>query len=146
VSASFEESCARFSKFLSDNGYSPRIVWITPEDVLFTGRPLLYVKLPTPPRNSEQARMRFDVAMKEQSGVSFRAFCQTDYSTLCTVWVPADESERERAMCSKTDLKMSAAIGESRFRGEEVRSRFRWCYLSLRHKGEQLQKDQLFWG
>lgn len=92
MSASFEESCARFSEFLADNGYAHAPVWITPKDVLLGGQRLLYVKLPIPEGNQKRARTLFDTAMKEQSGVSFKTVCETDGATLCTVWVPADDS------------------------------------------------------
>jgi hypothetical protein len=146
MSASFEESCARFSEFLADNGYAHAPVWITPKDVLLGGQRLLYVKLPIPEGNQKRARTLFDTAMKEQSGVSFKTVCETDGATLCTVWVPADDSERERAMCSKTDLKMSLSPCESRVRGKEVRSGLLWRYLQLHYRKSQTLKDQLFWG
>jgi hypothetical protein len=146
MSASFEESCARFREFLANNGYAHEAVWITPKDVLLSGRRLVYVRLPIPGGNREHARALFDTAMKEQSGVSFKTVCETDYATLCTVWVPADDSERQHAMCSKADLKMSAATSEGRVRGKEVRSGFLWRYLQLRYRKNQALKDQLFWG
>ena len=83
--------------------------------------------------------------MKDQSGVSFKTVCETEHATLCAVCVPADSSERQYAMCSQKDPKMSAAIGESRVRGKEIRSSFLWWYLRLRHWKNQSLKDQLFW-
>jgi hypothetical protein len=146
MSASFEESCARFRTFLASSGYARELVWITPNDVLCSRERLLYVKLPIPKSNHEHARAHFDAAMKEQSGVSFKVVRETDYAALCTVWVPADNSERQYAMCSKTDLKMSAATGERRVRGKEIRSGFLWKYLQLRYRKDQAFKDQIFWG
>jgi hypothetical protein len=146
MSASFEESCARFCEFLAANGYTRELAWITPQDVLLSGTRLLYVRVPIPNSNQEHARALFDAAMKEQSGVSFKTVCETDYATLCTVWVPTDDSEGQNAMCSKTDLKMSAAIGESRVRGKQVRSGFLWRYLQFRYRKNQVHKGQLFWG
>ena len=84
--------------------------------------------------------------MKEHSGVSFHAVCETDHRTLCTVWVPRDEDERQRAMCSKTDLKTTVPVDASRVRGREVRSRLVWWYLQLRYRGTKTNKEFLFWG
>jgi hypothetical protein len=146
VSASFEESCARFREFLAGNGYSRDFVWITAEDVLLSTRGLLYVKLPNPDHARYDARSRFETAMKEQCGVSFKAVCESDHKTFCTVWAPNDDSEGERAMCSKADLKMSVPVGVSRVPGKEVRNRLLWWWLRLRHRGNQTGKDHLFWG
>jgi hypothetical protein len=146
VNASFEESCVRFREFLAGNGYSSEFARITSEDVLVGGRPLLYVKLPNPDRARDDARARFEEAMKKESGVSFKAVCETDHRTLCTVWAPRDDSEREYAMCSKTDLKMSVPAGASRMRGKEVQSRLLWFYLQLRYRANRAGKDLLFWG
>ena len=96
MSASFEESCGRFCEFLIRNGYPGEIVWITSDDLLVTGRRLFYVRLPNPDRGRVDARARFEEAAKKQSGVSFRAMFETDHRSLCTVWVPIDDSERER--------------------------------------------------
>jgi hypothetical protein len=114
MSLSFEESCSRYRDFIAENGYPRDLVWITQKDVLLSGKRFLYVRLPIPESNREHARALFDAAMKEQSGVSFRKVCETEHATLCSVWVPADGSERQYAMCSQKDLKMSAANGESR--------------------------------
>jgi hypothetical protein len=146
MSASFEESCVRFREFLVQNGYAHEPAWITPNDVLLGGRRLLFVKLPLPSSNRERARVVFETAMKEQSGVSFSTVCETDRATLCTVWSPADESERQYAMSSKTDLKMSAKAGEGRFRGKEVKSGFFWWFLRLWYRKNEGLKDQLFQG
>jgi len=117
-----------------------------PEDVLLSGQRLLYVKLPIPNSNGECARTLFEAAMKGHSGVTFKAVCETDHATLCAVWVPTDDSERQYAMCSKTDLKMSAATGNSKIRGKDVRSGLLWRFLQLRYRKNQSLKDQLFWG
>jgi hypothetical protein len=144
VSASFEDSCASFRDLLAGNGYPHEFVWIASEDVLRGRRRLLYVKLPIPDRRDD-ACARFEAAMKEQSGVTFKAVCETDHRTLCAVWVPSNGSERQYSMCSKTDLKMSVPVGKSRVQGKEVRSRLLWWCLRLLYR-KQTGKDNLFWG
>lgn len=39
---SFSEACRRFSVFLQQNGYPERLRWVTQQDVVWTGRELLY--------------------------------------------------------------------------------------------------------
>lgn len=146
VSSSFEESCLQFCEFLARHDYPNMIVWISPEDILMTDRRFLYVRLPVPNTNQRRASDAFEAAMQRQAGVWFSTVCDAGEVTCCKVWVPFDESERERAMCSKTELKMSASSGESRLRGKGVRNSFLWLYLRLRYRGQQGLKDQLFWG
>jgi hypothetical protein len=146
MNGSFEESYVRFRGFLAENGYSREPVWITRKDVLLSERRLLYVKIPLPNSNREHARVIFETAMNRYSGVSFSAVCETDHSTLCTAWAPADESDRQYAMCPKTGLKMSARTVESRVRTKEVRSSLFWWYLQFRYRKNEALKDPLFWG
>jgi len=146
ATSSFEEECSRFRQFLSADGYPDQIIWVTPEDVLVAGVRRFYVKLPVPAKNLEYARELFERATRQQSGVSFSTVCETRESTCCNVWVPGDDDERQRAMCSKTDLKLSVAAAGSRAVGKEIRNRFLWWYLRLRHRKEQAGKENLFWG
>jgi hypothetical protein len=146
VIASFEDFCARFREFLAGNGYSGELAWITSEDALFVGPRSLYVKVPDPDRSQEEARTRFEEAMREHTGVSFKVVCEIAQRTLCTVWVPSDDSERQHAMCSKTELKISAPAENSSLKGREVRSRLFWWYLQMRYRGHQDGKEFLFWG
>jgi hypothetical protein len=145
VASTFEEACARFSRFLSNNAYSDALVWVTPQDILFTDRRLLYVKLPVPKTNLKRVRELFDAAMKEQSGISFSTVCKLDEATCCRAWVPANEDERERAMCPR-DLKLSAHLEGSRLAGKAVRSALLWWYLRLRYRKLQTGSDDVFWG
>jgi hypothetical protein len=145
VSSTFEEACIRYGQFLSSNGYRRQILWVTSRDVLVTDRRLFYVRAPVPAHNLERVRELFDTAMREQSGVSFSTVCETEHATCCRVWVPADDEERQRAMCPP-ELKMRASTAESRIRGKEVRSRLLWWYLSLRYGMRQKNIQPLFWG
>jgi hypothetical protein len=146
TTSSFDEECTRFRQFLSAHGYPDQIIWVTPEDVLIAGARRFYVKLPVPAKNLEHARELFETAVKQQSGVSFSTVCEIHDSTCCNVWVPSDDDERQRAMCSKTALKMSVATASSRATGREIRNRFLWWYLGLRHRKEQARKVNYFWG
>jgi hypothetical protein len=145
VETTFEQSCARFSSFLKNNGYPDELIWITPQDILFTNRRLLYVKFPIPRRNLEQVHALFDKAMKEQSGISFSTACELDRFTCCKAWVPANDDERMRAMCSR-DVKLSAATGNSRMPGKAVRSDLVWRYLRMRYKQSSESIENFFWG
>ncbi len=97
VTATFEEASARFRKFLADNGYPDKLVWVTPQDVLFTRSRRLYIKVPVTDHNLRGVRELFEAAMKAQSGISFSTVCKLGDATCCRAWVPANEDERQRA-------------------------------------------------
>jgi hypothetical protein len=105
----------------------------------------MYVRTPIPDRNLNAVRDLFDTAMKGQLGISFSTVCIIDSATCCKAWVPADEDERQRAMCSR-DLKLSAAIGTSLLPGKPVRSQLLWWYLRFRYRKQQAGIDDVFWG
>lgn len=42
MSTTFDESLARFQQFLETNGFPGKVVWITPNDLIVTGK-LVYV-------------------------------------------------------------------------------------------------------
>jgi hypothetical protein len=142
MTSTFEESCARFRKFLGGNGYPVDLIWIAPPDLL-AGDRLFYVRLPVPDINVQRVRECFENAMEQQSGIVFTTVCELGSATCCRVWVPADEDERERAMCPR-DLKLCAQSGNSRIRGQGVRSRFKWEYLRFRHRDQQALISDFF--
>src|SRR5580692_10663860 len=135
MTLTFDESCLRFRKFLGDNGYPADLIWITPQELL-AGDRLLYVRLPVPDVNVQRVREVFENAMEQHSGIVFTTVCELDSATCCRAWVPADDDERGRAMCPR-DLKISALKGNSRIRGQGVRSRLKWEYLRFRHRERQ---------
>jgi hypothetical protein len=144
MTSTFEESCARFQKFLGSNGYPADLIWVTAQDLL-AGDRLLYVRLPVPDVNVQRVREVFENAMEQQSGIVFTTVCELDSATCCRAWVPADDDERERAMCPR-DLKISALTGNSRICGQGVRSRFKREYLRFRHRDRQALMSDFFAG
>jgi hypothetical protein len=145
VAFTFEKACARYGRFLNENGHSSALLWVTSQDILFTDRRLLYVKLPLPESNLKLVRELFDTAMAQQSGISFSTVCRLDEATCCRAWAPANEEEASRAMCPR-DLKMSAHAESSRFVGEAVRNRLRWRYLHIRYPQREASIGDFFWG
>jgi hypothetical protein len=145
VASTFEEACGRYVDFLARNDYPSKLLWVTSEDILFTDHRLIYVRVPVPDRNLNAVRSLFDTATKEQLGISFSTVCIMGSVTCCKAWVPADEDERQRAMCPK-DLKLSAATGISLLPGKPVRSRLLWWYVRVRYRKQQAGINDVFWG
>src|SRR5882724_13643360 len=75
VSGNFDESLALFRQFLENHGYPQEIVWLTPNDVIATGRRLVYIRIPVPRENERLVRELYKSGMSEGRGVLFETVC-----------------------------------------------------------------------
>ena len=143
VFETFDEAVVRFQKFLTQQSRPSKLVWLEPRDILLSGTRVVYVKLPTPGGREKQARKLYDYGLTQGRGVLFNGVFEIEGATCCSVWVPADDAEAQSALLPP-ELKLSIARGDFRLVGEVVRSRIRWLFLRLRHRGKQRLKHQLF--
>lgn len=143
MSQSFQEAVAEFRRFLAQNGYQQEVVWVKPDDVILTGGPLLYVRVPAPRSNEEPARQLFECGIARQKGVLFGTLCEIDGATCSYAWVPKDEAESQKALMP-TGLKMSVHSEDSRVQGKAVLNSLHWSYLRLKYRKKQESKKQLF--
>lgn len=139
----FDNAENQFRDFLSENGSSPQLMWVTPDDVLLTGRKLIYIKKPVPTSNRSLARELFETGMAQQLGVLFATLCNFEGATCCYVWIPVDRSESQYALMP-TALKMSAHTGDSRMAGKLISSQTYWRCLQILNRNKQALKGQLF--
>jgi len=140
---SFDESVAKYKRFLEENGYPSHVVWVMPEDVLVSSGPVIYVRVPVSESNEEFVRHLFDLGISQEKGVLFDTVCDGDGITFSYAWVPRDGAEAEESMMPK-GLKLSAKTGASRVRGRAVKSRLQWAYLQMKNRRHQTMKEQLF--
>jgi len=140
---SFDESVTKYKQFLEEHGYSRDVVWVKPDDVLVSGGPVIYVKVPVSRSNEESVRTLFDLGMSQERGVLFDTLCDGDGITFSYAWVPRDDAEAEEYLMPK-GLKLSAKTGASRIPGKAVGSHLRWSYLQLKYRGQQSRKEQMF--
>ena len=143
MSASFEDSFAEFRQFLSANGYADQVIWLTPDDVILTGRRLVYLRVQSARTNEESARRLFQLGISKQTGVLWGALCEREGATYAYVWVPRDEREAETHLMAE-GLKMSVRAESSRLQAKPIRNPFHWRYLRFRYRKEQKFKEQLF--
>jgi hypothetical protein len=139
----FDQTVGQFRIFLEKNGYSREIAWIEPDDLLLSGKRLVYIKAPLPARNEEKARHSFESGMSTQIGVWFREICEAGGITFCHAWAPQTRSEAQNVLMG-TGLKMSVKIDVGRMPGEAVSSRLRWLYLRFKYRAKQALKIDLF--
>jgi hypothetical protein len=141
MNPTFDEAVEEFEKFLAMNGYSPRIVWVTPADVVLTGKHTVYVKLPLPDENVESARKIYLDGMKRGFGEKFGTLCELKSDTCCYVWVPTNKTDAQYAMMP-SGLKMNA--GGSKRPAKGVYSRLKWNYLRFVNRKMDVWKSELF--
>jgi hypothetical protein len=143
TNADFDHWVARFQNFLTANGYSPMVMWVSSQDVLLTGTKQVFVRIPLAADNEAHVRADFDRGTQQKLGVAFRTFCKMDNATCCYTWVPRDEEEAQYGLMPQ-DVKLSVTAGEGVLFGRPVRSRFKWLWLRLKHRKHQERKAWLF--
>jgi hypothetical protein len=143
MSSRFDESFAKFQLFLKDHGYPTNVVWVTPNDILVSGRPEIYVKVPVPKANEQSVRQLFDLGMSQERGVLFDTICEDKDATFSYAWMPRNDAEAAESLMPK-GLKLSAKTGSSRVPARAVASRLRWAYLQMKYRRQQNMKPQLF--
>jgi hypothetical protein len=142
---SFDETVARFQGFLGKNQYSENILWLTPEDVLLSGRRFVYVRVPIPAANEINARKIYDEGVANGRGLLMSTICEMNGSTCCYVWYPRRQEEEPQGLWPHDgSVKLSATAETSKVPAKPVKSRLFWAFLKLRTQGKQNLKESLF--
>ena len=129
----FHDAFSAYAEFLEKCGCPPRIIWVTPKDVLFTRSPRVYVRLAAHGRLAE-ARKEYESVLVTKLGVEFRMLCELNGASVCFVWSPRDQKEATQMMMPQDGgLKMSALSAGSIRRAERIRNGLVWEFLRRRH-------------
>src|SRR5689334_5192949 len=129
----FDNAVAEYAEFMKKCGWPPRIIWVTPKDVLFTGSLRVYIRLVKHGRDDE-ARQTYEAGRASRLGVEFCTLCELNGAACCFVWFPRNREEATRMMMTADgSLKMSALNDSSRGKGKSVRNRFVWKFLARRY-------------
>jgi hypothetical protein len=144
LASNFEASVAEFRQFLADNHYPSDVTWVQPEDVLLSGRRLIYVRAPVSAKREQEVRELFDLSQSSHNGIVFGTICFGKDTTYAYAWMPSDALEAQRALTASDTVKMSAKTGISKVPGAPISSVVLWTYLKLRLNRKQFQKAQLF--
>ena len=139
----FDESVLRYEGFLAKHGFPSKVIWVTPEDILVSTKPVVYVRVPVSKENERFAKQLFDFGISQEKGVLFETLCESKDLTFAYVWVPRDERESEEYLMPN-GLKLSARQGSSRRPARLVGNRLHWTYLQLRYSELQKFREQLF--
>ena len=138
----FEQAVGRFREFLIQNGYSGKIVWVWPEDVVWTEMRSSYVRFPTPEVNTTRAREKFERSLAEGLGVRMETVCEVEDVACCRLWGDRAEHDKATGAWPIKGLMMSART--SRASGKAVRSRWQWVWLKLRYSKQRRYREMAF--
>jgi hypothetical protein len=138
MDANFDATVAQFQQLLKQSNYPSHLVWLTPEDVLMTGKRLIYVRVPIPSTNESTARRTYDEGVANGRGLIMSTICEMDASAGCYIWYPkASEEVPQGIWPNEGSAKLSAKIDASRQKGKAVKSTLHWALLKFRHQKNQ---------
>jgi hypothetical protein len=144
-SVSFESTVTRFQEFLRQNQCSESILWLTPKDVLLSGKRSVYVRVPIPAANEMKTRNMYEESVANGRGLLMSTICEMEGSTCCYAWYPRRQDEEPHELWPLDgSVKLSAKTGTSRIRGKPVKSGLLWAFLKLQSRRKQGSKEFLF--
>ena len=91
---SFEAATTRFAELLRVEGCAERVVSVWPEDVLATGKRIVYVREPVPSGNAVRAREMNEQVMGLDCGLRMADVCVGRDATYCCMWGRPEDPER----------------------------------------------------
>ena len=137
----FEDAVAKFQEFLRANQYSDKIVWVEPDDVLLTGKRLMYVFVAGQEGRERKARRTYEEGMPRRRGLLFHTICDLGSATCSYVWVPGSDDEAHRSLMP---LGLKLSVQTDKIKGVFVESGVWWAYLRIRFRQKQILKEELF--
>jgi hypothetical protein len=142
---SFETAIGQFQKLITKCSYSEKILWLTPEDVLLSGKTLVYVRVPVPADNEVRARQKYEEGLQGLRGLLISTLCEIPGFTCCFVWFPKTVYEEPQGLWPQDgSVKMTVRIRDARTSAKAVRSRLLWTSLRIRYWSHQGAKEFLF--
>jgi hypothetical protein len=130
--SSLTQASDGFSKFLKENGYPKRVVWVGRRNLVW-GRGRVWIKEPA---TLDVASKRYTLAVERGLGVCLQAFAKTSNSTIATVFVPKNDDESQSFLMPLGGLKMNAWVHSLPAR--RVKSNLLWIVLSAWYRQSTL--------
>jgi hypothetical protein len=119
----------KFRAFLATQNYPKAICWLMPGDVVVDGKRRCWVRK----REAEATRfaaLRYSEGLERDLGVMLRAICATETETFASVFVPADDTDRQYNLMGR-GLKLSCPV--ERYSTSTVTNPLRWRMLRWRN-------------
>ncbi|MBZ5654399.1 MAG: hypothetical protein LAO56_03870 [Acidobacteriia bacterium] len=124
------EAAEKFKKFLSAQHWPETIRWLTHDNVLVDRQGRFWVR----ERGTmalEHAKLRYSEGVERNLGVALNAVCATDTETFVSVFVPADDLDRQYHLMGRV---LKLCVPTSRKSALTVKNPLRWWILGLRNK------------
>jgi hypothetical protein len=120
----------RFREFLAAQGYPDTIHWLMRGNVLVDGHGRFWVR-ECGAKALDQVKLRYSEGVERNLGVALYALCTTDTETLASMFVPADDLDRQYHLMGH-GLKLSCPT--TRVSASTVKNPLKWWILELRNK------------
>lgn len=105
----FATAVTDFTRFATEQGYPPRLLWTSHDSVLI-GRRRYFILDSGPEKGGARAQTSFDAAAARQIGVAIEAMCKTSTTTICRLVVPIDNADAQCRLIPATGVKFAAAV------------------------------------
>jgi hypothetical protein len=131
------EAAEKFKKFLSIQCWPETIRWLTHDNVLVDRQGEFWVR----ERGTmalEHAELRYSEGVERNLGVALNAVCATDTETFASVFIPADDLDRQYHLMGRV-LKLS--VPASRKSAVTVKNPVKWWILALRNKRRSMMRE-----
>ena len=142
AAAKFVDAVKQFEEFLKKEGNGSPILWVSPEDVVATGRRLLYVKTPVPENHVAKVAAVYNQAVAQGLGVRLSTLCHLPDATCCYVWGSYEDHQKEPQAWPVHGLMMS--VKQDKIPGKPVKSGLRWAWLNWRYRKEKGTRTLIF--
>lgn len=105
----FEEIIVSFRKFLEQQGYPGKIIWVAPEHTICCGR-WEWKVFENECVDEEDIKLKYKDADDKKFGVRFCALCVNDETSYCYLYVPASELDADYKLLTYENVKLSVPV------------------------------------
>lgn len=120
----------KLQNFLAKHGYPETIRWLMHDNVVVDRQGQFWVR-DCGTKALEHANLRYCKGVERNLGIALHVICATDSETFASVFVPADDVDRQYHLMGY-GLKLSCPT--SKTSASTVKNPLRWWILELRNK------------
>src|ERR1041385_1744439 len=105
----FETVVEHFKAFLVQQGYPPKLLWLTSDDVVVRGRRYFFWK-GDPSERQRRAQAVYEIGVAQNLPIACKAKCKTEHWTICRVYVAGDSIDAQYRLMPEGGVKLSSAL------------------------------------
>jgi hypothetical protein len=92
----FAEAEERFSRFLVENGYPPKIRWILRDHLALDTERNFLLRVTSENEGLTEAQRRYSSGLEGRLGIIMEAICATQDETIARIYIPTDTNDSQR--------------------------------------------------